>query len=76
MADYFSLPSKLGSLDDIHAEVLTLTISVFFITFREALETSIIVSVLLALIKRTLTPQDDPSLRQKLANQVCARLRD
>ncbi|KAJ9149999.1 Plasma membrane iron permease 2 [Pleurostoma richardsiae] len=46
------------------------SLPIFFITFREALETSIIVSVLLALIKRIVSPQDDPALHRKMVNQV------
>ncbi|KAH0541523.1 hypothetical protein FGG08_003998 [Glutinoglossum americanum] len=43
---------------------------VFFIVFRETLETSIIVSVLLAFLKRTLGPEMDPVVYKKLVRQV------
>ncbi|KAG8528907.1 uncharacterized protein KY384_006596 [Bacidia gigantensis] len=43
---------------------------VFFITFRETLETSIIVSVLLAFLKQSLSTQDDPVTYKKLRRQV------
>ncbi|KAF6827394.1 plasma membrane Iron permease [Colletotrichum musicola] len=46
------------------------SLPIFFITFRESLETAIIVSVLLAFIKRTLATQDDPVLHQKMVQQV------
>ncbi|GJC82983.1 high affinity iron permease ftrA [Colletotrichum liriopes] len=46
------------------------SLPIFFITFRESLETAIIVSVLLAFIKRTLATKDDPVLQQKMEKQV------
>ena len=67
MEGFFSLPSKSIS----RAGPLLLLMSVvFFITFREALETAIIVSVLLALIHRTPTSSDGAVVNQKLVNQV------
>jgi high-affinity Fe2+/Pb2+ permease len=48
---------------------LTATI-VFFICFRECLETSIIVSVLLAFLKQTLGPKHDAAIHKKLVRQV------
>ncbi|KAF2715782.1 plasma membrane iron permease [Pleomassaria siparia CBS 279.74] len=45
-------------------------VSVFFICFRECLETSIIVSVLLAFLKQTLGPEHDAAVRKKLVKQV------
>ncbi|KAF2740804.1 plasma membrane iron permease [Polyplosphaeria fusca] len=45
-------------------------VPVFFICFRECLETSIIVSVLLAFLKQTLGPEHDAVLRKKLVRQV------
>ncbi|KAF2789321.1 plasma membrane iron permease [Melanomma pulvis-pyrius CBS 109.77] len=45
-------------------------VSVFFICFRECLETSIIVSVLLAFLKKTLGPEHDAVVRKKLVRQV------
>ncbi|CAK7204110.1 high-affinity iron permease [Sporothrix eucalyptigena] len=46
------------------------SVPIFFITFREALETSIIVSVFLALIDRMISAQTDPSLHGKLLRQI------
>ncbi|KAK2008338.1 iron permease FTR1 family protein [Colletotrichum eremochloae] len=46
------------------------SLPIFFITFRESLETAIIVSVLLAFIRRTLATKDDPALQQKMERQV------
>ncbi|KAI9797330.1 MAG: hypothetical protein M1833_005509 [Piccolia ochrophora] len=43
---------------------------VFFIVFRETLETSIIVSVLLAFLKQTLGPERDAATYKKLRKQV------
>ncbi|KAI9845922.1 MAG: hypothetical protein M1837_004458 [Sclerophora amabilis] len=45
-------------------------VPVFFIVFRETLETSIIVSVLLAFLKQTLGPERDPVVYKKLVKQV------
>ncbi|KAF2423752.1 plasma membrane iron permease [Tothia fuscella] len=45
-------------------------VPVFFICFRECLETSIIVSVLLAFLKQTLGPDRDPAVYKKLVRQV------
>lgn len=45
-------------------------VPVFFICFRECLETSIIVSVLLAFLKQTLGPEHDAVLRKKLVKQI------
>ncbi|KAF2119959.1 plasma membrane iron permease, partial [Lophiotrema nucula] len=45
-------------------------VPVFFICFRETLETSIIVSVLLAFLKQTLGPEHDAVIRKKLVKQV------
>ncbi|KAF2008998.1 plasma membrane iron permease [Aaosphaeria arxii CBS 175.79] len=44
-------------------------VPVFFICFRECLETSIIVSVLLAFLKQTLADHD-PAVRKKLVRQI------
>jgi high-affinity iron transporter len=47
------------------------SVPIFFIVFREALETVIIVSVLLAFLKQTLDgPISDPVIYRKLRNQV------
>ncbi|KAF2396461.1 plasma membrane iron permease-like protein [Trichodelitschia bisporula] len=45
-------------------------VPVFFICFRECLETSIIVSVLLSFLKQTLGPQHDEKVYKKLVRQV------
>ncbi|KAK5110435.1 hypothetical protein LTR62_005786 [Meristemomyces frigidus] len=45
-------------------------VPVFFICFRECLETVIIVSVLLAWIKQTIGPERDPVVYKKLVRQV------
>ncbi|KAF2265176.1 iron permease FTR1 [Lojkania enalia] len=45
-------------------------VPVFFICFRECLETSIIVSVLLAFLKQTLGPEHDAMTRKKLIRQI------
>jgi high-affinity iron transporter len=45
-------------------------VPVFFICFRECLETSIIVSVLLAFLKQTLEPEKDAVIRKKLVRQI------
>lgn len=44
---------------------------VFFIVFRETLETSIVVSVLLSFVKQQLGNDQDKSVYRKLRNQVC-----
>ncbi len=43
---------------------------VFFIIFRETVEVSIIVSVLLSWQKKTLGPSDNPRTHKKLRHQV------
>ncbi|MCJ1393680.1 hypothetical protein MMC18_006556 [Xylographa bjoerkii] len=45
-------------------------IPIFFICLRETLETSIIVSILLAFLKQTLGPDRDPTTYKKLRRQV------
>jgi high-affinity iron transporter len=73
MASLFSVPSELLSTPIVtmsYDTSLTNPPPVFFITFREALETSIIVSVFLALIDRMVTVQTNPSLHGKLMRQI------
>jgi high-affinity iron transporter len=53
--------------------ILTIPVLVFFIVFRETLETSIIVSVLLAFLKQTLGPEMDAATYKKLVRQVLHR---
>lgn len=48
---------------------------VFFICFRETLETSIIVSVLLAFLKQSLGPDRDPATYKKLVRQVSLNIK-
>ena len=43
---------------------------IFFIVFRETLETSIVVSVLLSFVKQQLDKDSDRSVYRKLRNQV------
>ncbi|KAF2469773.1 plasma membrane iron permease [Lindgomyces ingoldianus] len=45
-------------------------VPVFFICFRECLETSIIVSVLLAFLKQSLGPEHDAAVRKRLVRQI------
>lgn len=49
-----------------------LTSAVFFICFRECLETVIIVSVLLSFLKQTIGPERDPTIYRRLLKQVWA----
>ena len=44
---------------------------VFFICFRECLETSIVVSVLLAFLKQTIGPDQDAKTYKRLVKQAC-----
>ena len=44
--------------------------TVFFVCMRECIETSIIVSTLLAFLKQTLPTHRDASVRKKLVRQV------
>jgi hypothetical protein len=71
-------PSRLCLHHAYSIVISTLTVehrtdptSVFFICFRECLETSIIVSVLLAFLKQTLGPEYDAAVRKRLVRQVC-----
>lgn len=51
--------------------VQVFSVPVFFVVFRETLETAVIVSVLLAWLKQTLDgPQSDPVVYKKLVKQV------
>ena len=45
-------------------------VPVFFIVFRETLETTIVVSVLLSFLKQQLGPDRDKTVYKKLRNQV------
>lgn len=46
------------------------SVPIFLVTFREALETVIIVSVLLAFLKQTLHNDNDKALHKRLVRQV------
>lgn len=46
-------------------------VPVFFIVFRETLETSLVVSILLAFLKQQIGPEQDAKTYKKLRNQVC-----
>lgn len=48
--------------------------TVFFVLFRETLETAIIVSVLLSFLKQTLDPVEDKVTLRKLRRQVALPL--
>jgi high-affinity iron transporter len=50
--------------------VQVFAVPIFFVVFRETLETSIVVSVLLAFIKQQLGPDQDKQLYKKLRKQV------
>jgi len=45
-------------------------VPVFFIVFRETLETSLVVSILLAFLKQQIGPGQDSKTYKKLRNQV------
>lgn len=48
-------------------------VPVFFIVFRETLETSLVVSILLAFLKQQIGPEKDAKTYKKLRNQVGTR---
>lgn len=52
------------------ADTKLMPIPVFFICFRECLETSIIVSVLLAFLKQTIGPERDRVVYKRLVRQI------
>lgn len=68
MVNVFAVPGMIA-LDYTISVANDLT-SVFFICFRECLETSIIVSVLLSFLKQTIGPEHDPAVYKKLYRQV------
>ena len=69
MPNVFAIPGKNNTTDSFTADANN-SVLVFFICFRETLETSIIVSVLLAFLKQTLGPDRDPKTYKKLVRQV------
>lgn len=67
----FAVPgSSMSRCPDFNGEIDSQCI-VFFICFRECLETSIIVSVLLSFLKQTLDgPESDAKTYKRLVGQV------
>ena len=63
-------PLPTGRLSVAYSELDVDDLPVFFICFRECLETSVIVSILLAFVKQTLGPDKDPGTYKKLVRQV------
>lgn len=63
----FAVPSKIYRTP---SHGIIAHFSVFFICFRECLETSIIVSVLLAFLKQTLGAEGDRAVYKRLVKQV------
>jgi high-affinity iron transporter len=75
MPNVFAVPGtyvRTAALDSITRVTQSLPNfnQVFFICFRECLETSIIVSVLLAFLKQTLGPEHDATVHKRLVRQV------
>lgn len=72
MVNVFAVPgtSALTSLESHRFSAKCMLDVVFFICLRETLETSIIVSVLLAFLKQTLGPDRDPAIYKRLVRQV------
>ena len=68
----FAVPGRLAGLEKLPISDVDGP-PVFFICFRECLETSIIVSVLLAFLKQTLGPDRDAATYKKLVRQVSFR---
>lgn len=70
-ANLFAVPSKIPPIPTAtRGEAKGVTRAVFFICFRECLETGIIVSVLLAFLKQTLGAEGDRDTYRKLVRQV------
>lgn len=59
-----------GTSSELKSQLVVLTVTVFFIVFRECLETAIIVSVLLAFLKQTLGTETDRTTYRSLLRQV------
>lgn len=57
-------------MDCLPKMVNVFAVPVFFIVFRESIETVIIVSVLLSFLKQQLGPEQDPVVYKKLRKQV------
>lgn len=65
-----SSPSPVSIFSDRHCFNRADRRAVFFICFRECLETVIIVSVLLSFLKQTIGPERDPAIYRRLRKQV------
>lgn len=71
MVNVFAVPGKSdGAITFI---VLNCSL-VFFLCLRETLETSIVVSILLAFLKQTLGPDRDAATYKRLRRQVNAQM--
>lgn len=68
----FAVTGIVHLLFGIHNYLLNIQ-SVFFICFRECLETTVVVSVLLAFLKQSLYESDRPTYK-RLVKQVSDRL--
>lgn len=54
----------------MRVRTLSSSFEVFFVCFRECLETVIIVSILLSMLKQTLDPVSNPKTYKRLRKQV------
>jgi hypothetical protein len=71
MVNVFAVPGKLVSFFYLSRLWPSNAGLVYFVIFRETLETSVIVSVLLAFVKQALgQPDQDPIVYKKLVKQV------
>ena len=71
MANVFAVPGKNAlHKTGVSYHPANHKLKVFFVCFRECLETSIIVSILLSMLKQTLDPVNDPETYKKLRKQV------
>ena len=73
MPNVFAVPGKYSHAQRIRAHPTSVKLTprtVFFICFRECLETVIIVSVLLAFLKQMIGPERDLVVYKKLVKQV------
>lgn len=61
----YTLSELLIKMADVFA------VPVFFIVFRETLETSLVVSILLAFLQKQVGPEQDAKTYKRLRNQVC-----
>jgi len=71
MPNVFNVPGENTTrFPQVGNTLFTKCFQVFFICFRECLETSIIVSVLLAFLKQTLGPEHDAAVHKRLVRQI------